>query len=63
MNDIRLFFSREMLSFPQVSTYITHLTGGKVENSKVLVNRTTLYMRSIGFIIGLSNIFADGRIA
>jgi cytochrome c-type biogenesis protein len=49
--------------FPQLPACFTHLTGGNIEKSKMLVNRTTLYMRSIGFIIGLSNIFVDGRIA
>jgi cytochrome c-type biogenesis protein len=50
-------------AFSSVTTYITHLTGGNIEKSKMLVNATTLYMRSIGFIIGLSNIISDGRIA
>ena len=57
------YFSEGNAVFSSVTTYMTHLTGGKVEKSKMLINRTTLYMRSIGFIIGLSNIFADGRIA
>lgn len=65
MNDIGILFAivGGMLSFfspcvfPLLPAYITHLTGGKIENSKMQVNRTTLYMRSIGFIIGFSLIF------
>ena len=65
MNDIGILFAIAggILSFfspcvfPLLPAYITHLTGGKIENSKMLVNRTTLYMRSIGFIIGFSIIF------
>ena len=52
-----------MLLFPQLSACISHQTGGNIEKSKMLVNRITLYMRSIGFIIGLSTMFTDGRIA
>ncbi|KIY23958.1 cytochrome C biogenesis protein DsbD [Mesobacillus subterraneus] len=43
--------------FPLLPAYITHLTGGKIEGSKVAVNRTTLFTRSFGFIIGFSIIF------
>ena len=65
MNDIGILFAivGGMLSFfspcvfPLLPAYITHLTGGKIENSKMQVNRTTLYMRSTGFIIGFSMIF------
>ncbi|MCM3587397.1 cytochrome c biogenesis protein CcdA [Mesobacillus maritimus] len=65
MNDIGLFFALAggVLSFfspcvfPLLPAYITHLTGGKIEDSKLHVNRTTLYSRSIGFIIGFSLIF------
>ncbi|MEK4086049.1 cytochrome c biogenesis CcdA family protein [Psychrobacillus sp. FSL K6-1415] len=65
MNDIGILFAivGGMLSFfspcvfPLLPAYITHLTGGKIENSKMQVNRTTLYMRSIGFIIGFSMVF------
>ncbi|SEM54491.1 cytochrome c-type biogenesis protein [Mesobacillus persicus] len=65
MNDIGIFFALAggILSFfspcvfPLLPAYITHLTGGKIEDSKLLVNRTTLYLRSIGFIIGFSIIF------
>ncbi|WP_404331658.1 cytochrome c biogenesis CcdA family protein [Mesobacillus maritimus] len=65
MNDIGIFFALAggVLSFfspcvfPLLPAYITHLTGGKIEDSKLLVNRTTMYLRSIGFIIGFSIIF------
>lgn len=65
MNDIGLFFALAggVLSFfspcvfPLLPAYITHLTGGKIEDSKLEVNRVKLYMRSIGFIIGFSIIF------
>ncbi|WP_121614299.1 cytochrome c biogenesis CcdA family protein [Mesobacillus foraminis] len=43
--------------FPLLPAYITHLTGGKIEDAKMHVNRTKLYIRSIGFIIGFSLIF------
>jgi cytochrome c-type biogenesis protein len=65
MNNIGVFFALAggVLSFfspcvfPLLPAYITHLTGGKIENSKIIVNRTILYVRSIGFIIGFSLIF------
>ncbi|MBM7622063.1 cytochrome c-type biogenesis protein [Bacillus tianshenii] len=65
MNDIGLFFalSAGVLSFfspcvfPLLPAYITHLTGGKIEDAKLHVDRTKLYMRSIGFIFGFSAIF------
>ncbi|MBD3843969.1 MAG: cytochrome c biogenesis protein CcdA, partial [Campylobacterales bacterium] len=65
MNDIGLFFalSAGVLSFfspcvfPLLPAYITHLTGGKIEDAELHVDRTKLYMRSIGFIIGFSAIF------
>lgn len=65
MNDIGIFFALAggILSFfspcvfPLLPAYITHLTGGKIEDSKLLVNRATLYLRSFGFIIGFSIIF------
>ncbi|MFS0784612.1 cytochrome c biogenesis CcdA family protein [Bacillus sp. 1P06AnD] len=43
--------------FPLLPAYITHLTGGKIEQAKVQVNRRTLYTRSLGFIGGFSLIF------
>jgi cytochrome c-type biogenesis protein len=65
MNDIGVFFALTggVLSFfspcvfPLLPAYITHLTGSKIENSKIQVNRTMLYARSTGFIIGFSIIF------
>ncbi|WP_442598218.1 cytochrome c biogenesis CcdA family protein [Neobacillus sp. D3-1R] len=65
MNDIGVFFALigGLLSFfspcvfPLLPAYITHLTGGKIENSKIQVNKRILYVRSIGFIIGFSVIF------
>jgi cytochrome c-type biogenesis protein len=65
VNDIGIFFAiaSGILSFfspcvfPLLPAYITHLTGGKIEDSKMQVNRTKLYIRSIGFIIGFSIIF------
>lgn len=65
MNDISIFFALigGVLSFfspcvfPLLPAYITHLTGGKIENAKMQVNRTKLYSRSIGFIIGFSLVF------
>ncbi|WP_423407938.1 cytochrome c biogenesis CcdA family protein [Heyndrickxia sp. MSNUG] len=65
MNEIGLFFAftAGILSFfspcvfPLLPAYITHLTGGKIEGSKVAVDRTTLFSRSFGFIIGFSLIF------
>lgn len=43
--------------FPLLPAYITHLTGGKVENGRLDVNRKVLYVRSLGFILGFSLIF------
>lgn len=65
MNDVGVFFALAggVLSFfspcvfPLLPAYITHLTGGKIEEAKMQVNRTKLYTRSIGFIIGFSLIF------
>jgi cytochrome c-type biogenesis protein len=65
MADIGIFFAVAggVLSFfspcvfPLLPAYITHLTGGKIEDSKLQVDRTKLYMRSLGFIIGFSLIF------
>ncbi|MBT2683842.1 cytochrome c biogenesis protein CcdA [Bacillus sp. ISL-37] len=65
MTEIGLFFAftAGILSFfspcvfPLLPAYITHLTGGKIEGSKVAVDRATLFTRSFGFIIGFSLIF------
>jgi len=65
MNDVGLLFALAggVLSFfspcvfPLLPAYITHLTGGKIEDSKLVVNRPTMYLRSTGFIIGFSIIF------
>jgi len=65
MNDIGIVFAflGGVLSFfspcvfPLLPAYITHLTGGKIENSKIEVNRQSLYFRSFGFILGFSIIF------
>lgn len=65
MNEIGLFFAftAGILSFfspcvfPLLPAYITHLTGGKIENSKVMIDRGTLFIRSSGFIVGFSLIF------
>ena len=43
--------------FPLLPAYITHLTGGNIENNKLVVNRKALAWRSTGFIIGFSVIF------
>lgn len=65
MNDIGMFFALAagVLSFfspcvfPLLPAYVTHLTGGKIEDSKMQVDRAKLYLRSFGFIIGFSIIF------
>ncbi|WP_019243554.1 MULTISPECIES: cytochrome c biogenesis CcdA family protein [Bacillus] len=65
MEDIGVFFALAagVLSFfspcvfPLLPAYITHLTGGKIENAKIDVNKSKLYIRSFGFIIGFSLIF------
>ncbi|MGG3798734.1 cytochrome c biogenesis CcdA family protein [Metabacillus fastidiosus] len=65
MSDIGIFFALAagVLSFfspcvfPLLPAYITHLTGGKIEDSKLYVNRHLLYLRSFGFIMGFSIIF------
>ncbi|MDQ0230731.1 cytochrome c biogenesis CcdA family protein [Metabacillus malikii] len=65
MNDIGILFAiiGGTLSFfspcvfPLLPAYITHLTGGKIEDAKLDVDRKLLYYRSIGFILGFSIIF------
>lgn len=65
MNNIGIFFALAggILSFfspcvfPLLPAYISHLTGGKVENAQLHVDRSKLYMRSAGFILGFSFIF------
>lgn len=65
MNDIGIIFALaggvfsffSPCVFPLLPAYITHLTGGKIEDSKLDVNRAKLNLRSIGFIIGFSIIF------
>ena len=65
MNDIGILFALvggglsffSPCVFPLLPAYITHLTGGRFEDSKLYINRKTLYLRSIGFIIGFSIIF------
>lgn len=65
MNDIGIWFAivAGLLSFfspcvfPLLPAYITHLTGGKIENSQLQVDRDKLYIRSIGFILGFSFVF------
>jgi cytochrome c-type biogenesis protein len=65
MNNIGIYFALAggVLSFfspcvfPLLPAYITHLTGGKIEDSKLEINRSKLYFRSMGFIIGFSIIF------
>lgn len=43
--------------FPLLPAYITHLTGGKIEDSRVVTGRRVLISRSLGFILGFSIIF------
>ncbi|ART75132.1 cytochrome c biogenesis protein CcdA [Sutcliffiella horikoshii] len=43
--------------FPLLPAYITHLTGGKMEDNKIMVDRKKVVLRSVGFIIGFSMIF------
>lgn len=43
--------------FPLIPAYITHLTGGKIEDSRVVTGRRILISRSLGFILGFSVIF------
>ncbi|WP_404323254.1 cytochrome c biogenesis protein CcdA [Cytobacillus firmus] len=65
MNDIGMLFALAagVLSFfspcvfPLLPAYVTHLTGGRIGNAKMQVDRKKLYLRSFGFIIGFSMIF------
>ncbi|MEW4327201.1 cytochrome c biogenesis protein CcdA [Rossellomorea marisflavi] len=65
MNDIGLLFAFAggVLSFfspcifPLLPAYITHLTGSKVEDGKMKMDRGKLLIRSIGFVMGFSLIF------
>jgi cytochrome c-type biogenesis protein len=43
--------------FPLIPAYITHLTGGMVQDDKLVIQRSTLLLRSLAFVIGFSIIF------
>lgn len=43
--------------FPLIPAYITHLTGGMVQDDKLVVRASTLVIRSLAFILGFSIIF------
>jgi cytochrome c-type biogenesis protein len=43
--------------FPLIPAYVTHLTGGMVQDGRLAVRRSTLFIRSLAFIIGFSIIF------
>ncbi|PAQ13537.1 cytochrome c biogenesis protein CcdA [Bacillaceae bacterium SAOS 7] len=43
--------------FPLLPAYVTHLTGGTIENAQLQVERNKLITRSIGFVLGFSFIF------
>ncbi|MEW4224387.1 cytochrome c biogenesis CcdA family protein [Rossellomorea marisflavi] len=65
MNDIGLLFAFaggvlsffSPCNFPLLPAYITHLTGSKVEDGKMKMDRGKLLIRSIGFVVGFSLIF------
>ena len=53
--DTKLFSLQQgYAAFPSITTYSTHLNEGKIEKQTC---------QTIGFIIGLSTMFTDGRIA
>ncbi|WP_047154867.1 cytochrome c biogenesis CcdA family protein [Aneurinibacillus tyrosinisolvens] len=43
--------------FPLIPAYITHLTGGMVQDDKLVIRRSTLLLRSLAFIVGFSVVF------
>lgn len=43
--------------FPLIPAYITHLTGSKIEDGKINVEKNILLTRSVGFILGFSLVF------
>ncbi|MBN6187659.1 cytochrome c biogenesis protein CcdA [Aneurinibacillus sp. BA2021] len=43
--------------FPLIPAYVTHLTGGMVQDDKLSIRRSTLLIRSFAFILGFSIIF------
>ncbi|MDQ0273945.1 cytochrome c biogenesis CcdA family protein [Cytobacillus purgationiresistens] len=43
--------------FPLLPAFVTHLTGGKIQEGNMYLNRKKLVLRSIGFIMGFSIIF------
>lgn len=43
--------------FPLIPAYVTHLTGGMIENDRLVIERRVLLFRSLAFIIGFSIVF------
>ncbi|MBM7715271.1 cytochrome c biogenesis CcdA family protein [Siminovitchia sp. FSL H7-0308] len=43
--------------FPVLPAYLSHLTGGNVQNQQLRVDRSLLLQRSIAFIVGFSIVF------
>nr|WP_239587422.1 cytochrome c biogenesis CcdA family protein [Bacillus pakistanensis] len=43
--------------FPLLPAYVSHLTGGRVEEGRLKVERSLVLTRSVGFILGFSIIF------
>ncbi|MFL0364422.1 cytochrome c biogenesis CcdA family protein [Pseudobacillus sp. 179-B 2D1 NHS] len=43
--------------FPILPAYISHLTGGTIQNQKLYVDRPLLIQRSIAFVTGFSLVF------
>jgi cytochrome c-type biogenesis protein len=65
MGDITIFFAfvAGLLSFfspcifPLIPAYISHLTGSRIEDNKINIEKRILISRSIAFILGFSMIF------
>lgn len=43
--------------FPLVPAYVTHLTGSKIEDGRINLDKKILFVRSIAFILGFSIVF------
>jgi cytochrome c-type biogenesis protein len=43
--------------FPLVPVYVTHLTGSRIEENKINIEKQVLMIRSIAFILGFSVVF------
>lgn len=43
--------------FPVLPAYLSHLTGGRIQNQKLQVDQHLLFQRSVAFVLGFSLVF------